>query len=298
MSYIDRTEEFKLATNVHLHDALQPSSPLPPPSFSVSKFSKVTASLSGKVSKTTLKLQRLTELVRRKSLFDDKATEINQLTNSINQDIKTINAELEELEQFVRMQRYASSQSREYDQGVVEVLKEELMGTTKDFRQVLETRHQNLEEADKRKQRFGNTTPALLGKPIVYQSQASPAAADEHSPLLPRPNGVVSSNAFSIQSSEVIANDYLHERAQAVQDIEAHMTELGSIFERLSTMITEQGEMIDRLDDNLDAAEVNVNAGYQEILKYGQTVFSNRSLMMKLFAVLIFFIIFFLIFLA
>ncbi|KAM7452861.1 hypothetical protein BLSTO_06399 [Blastocystis sp. subtype 1] len=98
------------------------------------------------------------------------------------------------------MQRYASSQSREYDQGVVEVLKEELMGTTKDFRQVLETRHQNLEEADKRKQRFGNTTPALLGKPIVYQSQAvsilssphnqSPAAADEHSPLLPRPNGV------------------------------------------------------------------------------------------------------------
>ena len=106
----------------------------------------------------------------------------------------------------------------------------------------------------------------------------------------------------------MIANDYLHERAQAVQDIEAHMTELGSIFERLSTMITEQGEMIDRLDDNLGAAEVNVNMGYQEIVKYGQNVyemdkdlmssFSNRSLIMKLFGVLIFFIIFFLIFLA
>ena len=106
----------------------------------------------------------------------------------------------------------------------------------------------------------------------------------------------------------MIANDYLHERAQAVQDIEAHMTELGSIFELLSTMITEQGEMIDRLDDNLDAAEVNVNMGYQEIVKYGQNVyemdkdlmssFSNRSLIMKLFGVLIFFIIFFLIFLA
>ena len=36
------------------------------------------------------------------------------------------------------MQKYASNQSREYDQGVVEVLKEELMGTTKDFRRVLE----------------------------------------------------------------------------------------------------------------------------------------------------------------
>ena len=80
----------------------------------------------------------------------------------------------------------------------------------------------------------------------------------------------------------IVAYGMAEDVQQAVQDIEAHMTELvrevfivddqGSIFERLSTMITEQGEMIDRLDDNLDAAEVNVNAGYQEILKYGQTV--------------------------
>lgn len=83
---------------------------------------------------------------------------------------------------------------------------------------------------------------------------------------------VPSNNGFALQASDVIANDYLHERAQAVQDIETHMTELGSIFERLSTMITEQGEMIDRLDDNLDAAEVNVNMGYQEIVKYGNTM--------------------------
>ena len=61
MSFIDRTEEFKLATNVHMHDSVLPSVSRPPPSFSVSKFSKVTASLSEKVSKTTLKLQRLTE---------------------------------------------------------------------------------------------------------------------------------------------------------------------------------------------------------------------------------------------
>ena len=37
-------------------------------------------------------------MVRRKSLFDDKSSEINQLTSSIKQDITTINGELEELE--------------------------------------------------------------------------------------------------------------------------------------------------------------------------------------------------------
>ena len=44
------------------------------------------------------------------------------------------------------MHKYASSQSREYDQGVVEVLIEELMDTTRDFRRVLEVRHENQEK--------------------------------------------------------------------------------------------------------------------------------------------------------
>ena len=69
------------------------------------------------------------------------------------------------------MQKYASAQSREYDQGVVEVLKEELMDTTRDFRRMLEVRHENLQETDKRRQRFGGSAPDLLGKPIVYQSR-------------------------------------------------------------------------------------------------------------------------------
>lgn len=69
------------------------------------------------------------------------------------------------------MQKYSSSQSREYDQGVVEVLKEELMGTTKDFRKVLEVRHENLQETDKRRQRFGGSAPDMLGKPIIYKSR-------------------------------------------------------------------------------------------------------------------------------
>ena len=87
---------------------MQPRVNLPPPNFSVSNFSKVTASLSNRVSKTTLKLQRLTDrsfaefvelvVVRKKSLFDDKSTEINQLTGSIKSDITSINLELEELE--------------------------------------------------------------------------------------------------------------------------------------------------------------------------------------------------------
>jgi singapore isolate B (sub-type 7) whole genome shotgun sequence assembly, scaffold_2 len=61
MAYIDRTEEFKLATNAQAQLVPSSGNATSSPNFSVSKFSKVTASLSNRVSKTTLKLQRLTD---------------------------------------------------------------------------------------------------------------------------------------------------------------------------------------------------------------------------------------------
>lgn len=63
MAYIDRTEEFKLATNTQMRTIAPAGVPMSPPQFSVSKFSRVTASLSNRVSKTTLKLQRLTDRI-------------------------------------------------------------------------------------------------------------------------------------------------------------------------------------------------------------------------------------------
>lgn len=53
-----------------------------------------------------------------------------------------------------------------------------------------------------------------------------------------------------------------------------------------------------RIDSNIEHTELNVEAAHAEILKYFQSVTGNRWLMIKIFAVLIFFFIFFVVFLA
>jgi syntaxin 5 len=53
-----------------------------------------------------------------------------------------------------------------------------------------------------------------------------------------------------------------------------------------------------RIDANVQDAELNVEAAHNEIIKYFQTITSNRWLMIKIFAVLIFFFFFFVIFMA
>lgn len=56
--------------------------------------------------------------------------------------------------------------------------------------------------------------------------------------------------------------------------------------------------LIFRIDSNIEDTEINVEAAHAEILKYFQSVTNNRWLMIKIFAVLIFFFIFFVVFLA
>ena len=122
-------------------------------------------------------------------------------------------------------------------------------------------------------------------------------------------------------------DSYIQERSDAMQNIESTVVELGQIFTQLATMVKEQEEMIqryeeereicgnaiceahsfyqwcnqfslDRIDANVADTELNVEAAHGEILKYFQSVTSNRWLMIKVFLVLIVFFIIFIVFLA
>ena len=53
-----------------------------------------------------------------------------------------------------------------------------------------------------------------------------------------------------------------------------------------------------RIDENVTETQLNVEAGYGELLKYFKGVTSNRWLMVKIFAVIIIFFIIFIVFLA
>jgi syntaxin 5 len=86
---------------------------------------------------------------------------------------------------------------------------------------------------------------------------------------------------------------YLRERANAMQTVEQTIIELGGMFQQLATMIKEQDEAIQRIDSNIEDVDLNVSAAHTELLKYFQSITSNRWLMIKIFFVLIvFFIVF------
>lgn len=93
-------------------------------------------------------------------------------------------------------------------------------------------------------------------------------------------------------------DSYLTNRAEAMQNVESTIVELGGIFQQLAHMVKEQGEMAVRIDENITETFANVDSAQDQLLKYLNNISSNRWLIMKVFFVLMIFMILFVVFLA
>jgi syntaxin 5 len=92
--------------------------------------------------------------------------------------------------------------------------------------------------------------------------------------------------------------DYLQERANAMEQVETNIVELGTIYNKLAVMVSEHREMVQRVEDNVDEANSTINLSLNTLTDTLQNLQTNRQLFLKVFAILVMFIISFIIFFA
>jgi len=332
MPVIDRTKEFRACvesmrsrSSIPAKDAQSKQRQLATQKQSKSEFARMASSIGKDLSSTTAKLDKLAQLAKRKTLFDDRPVEISELTFIIKQDIANLNKQLSDLQSYVKQQKAVtksgpSKQVDEHNSNVVTLLQTKLASTSISFKEVLEIRTQNMKESKNRTEQFmSNTTSAASQPPpqssLLFTSTSSNPqksnkgkeranddmlALDLHSAeesVGMNGDGNPYSNGGYHQMQLVEQqDDYIQQRSTAITSIESTIAELGQIFTQLATMVAEQRETVQRIDaDTIDIAN-NVGGAQRELLKYYASISSNRWLMMKVFGVLIvFFLIFILV---
>ncbi|XP_064557780.1 syntaxin-5-like [Zonotrichia leucophrys gambelii] len=162
-----------------------------------------------------------------------------------------------------------------------------------DFKSVLEVRTENLKQQRSRREHFSRAPVSAL----AANNLSSPAVLEAEAPS---GSVAIEMDARSSQQLQLLDEQdaYIQSRADAMLSIESTIVELGSIFQQLAHMVKEQEETIQRIDSSVEDAQLNVEAAHGEILKYFQSVSSNRWLLVKIFLILIVFFIVFVVFLA
>ncbi|XP_055637954.1 syntaxin-5 isoform X2 [Toxorhynchites rutilus septentrionalis] len=280
---------------------------------SYSEFMMIAKHIGKNVASTYAKLEKLTLLAKRKTLFDDRPAEIQELTYIIKGDLNSLNQQIARLQEVSKSQRKSNTGKHllSHSSNMVVALQAKLANMSSDFKQVLEVRTENLKQQKNRRDQFsqGPISSSLPPSAMRGSTQGSLLLQEQDQVSIDM-NMTVGSNSERVpllqqqqqQQQQLVLYDesdnYVQERAETMQNIESTIVELGGIFQQLAHMVKEQEEMVERIDTNLQDVEMNVEAAHGEILKYFQSVTKNRWLMIKIFGILILFFIFFVIFLA
>ncbi|CAL4081359.1 unnamed protein product, partial [Meganyctiphanes norvegica] len=273
------------------------------------------------ISSTYAKLEKMTHLAKKRSLFDDSHDrEMQELTGIIRHDLTSLTKQLEDLRNRSSRADYTNNNNnnnhiKKHSHNLVGSLQTKVAGITQAFKDVLEIRTENLKMQHERREQFtgdvvnGDFAPGAM----TGHHQGSVLLADEAASA----NGAVggyggggnsdvsinmgaaASGQYSQQLMLMEEQDtYLQSRADTMKTIESTIVELGSMFSQLATMVKEQEELVHRIDANVEDAEMNVEAAHTELLKYFKSVSSNRMLMFKVFGIMIVFFVIFVVFMA
>lgn len=287
----------------------------PPTRKQRSEFARNAAAIGRGISATVGKLQRLGELAKRKTLFDDRPVEIAELTYVIKQDLAGLNQQIGNLQQIQRGQTAPGSkvdQEGEHNKNVVMLLQGKLADVGVNFKEVLEVRTKNIQASRSRQDNFVSSVSQQSGP----QSHLAPSGDRSDSPLYQPPSRSRTPNAQAAQQNDVLSldpssssplynsspasqqqlqimeeganssNSYIQQRGEAIDAIERTIADLGGIFGQLAQMVSEQAEQIQRIDANTDDVVDNVEGAQRELMKYWNRVQGNRWLVAKMFGVL------------
>ncbi|KIK70809.1 hypothetical protein GYMLUDRAFT_147832 [Collybiopsis luxurians FD-317 M1] len=279
-----------------------------------SEFSRIASGIGKDISSTNIKLGKLSQLAKRKTLFDDRPVEISELTFIIKQDLASINKQIATLQAYVKQRKAQGAKSEdgkqidEHNKNVVTLLQSKLADTSVAFQEVLEVRTQNMKESKDRTEQFMYSTSSAAQQPpsnsVLFNSRGDPMGDGSSSRLdSKRPQngdvlalnleaaeeGAGSQNGGAFMQMQMVEqqDSYIQSRSTAIESIESTIAELGQIFMQLANMVAEQGETVQRIDADSHDIAANVSGAQRELLKYYASISSNRWLMLKIFGVLI-----------
>ncbi|KFD63165.1 hypothetical protein M514_08384 [Trichuris suis] len=269
----------------------------------VGEFSQLAKKIGHDLSQTFVKLEKLTIIAKKRTLFDDQMAEVDELTSIIKQDIALLNTQIASLQKLIhRNMKFTATNQTQHSKSVVVSFQSRLASISSEFRSVLEMRTENMKHQRLRREKFSSTEPVPSSLP------ASASEGRLGSILLRGDCSDMSENQYVLNMEELDRqtqqqqlqlldhqDSYLRARAETMGNIETTIVELGQIFAQLGRMVQEQGELVQRIDSNVEETALHVQSAHMELVKYFRSISRNRWLAIKVFAVLIAFFIFFVI---
>jgi len=198
----------------------------------------------------------------------------------IKDQLKSLQEEIEVVENIKFRKLRANNHTKQAIHNTIELVKSRIYKTSEKFKKSLQVQSEVIKKVEERRSNLSHShkvnKPAK--NPFIYSSLPNEDTEAEE------PSYTVS----MAHAQEGNRNQYYQERTTTVQKIEKTLTDLQGMFVRMAQFVHEQQFMIEKIDNNTDISLNNIEAGLREVVEINKQVRSNRALIIKVFLIIIF----------
>ncbi|CAD7928248.1 unnamed protein product [Amoebophrya sp. A120] len=291
MGAIDRTEEFQkilegMGVNVAIGKATSSSSDNRMPNAIYMASSEI----GRDIQLMQNQIDELRKVAKKKNIFDDKSSKSDQLIVSIKQMCEQVEQKIQRLDsQTAGIVRGIGKQAGEAAKNAVEALKLRHKDITLDFYRVCEERNRAAMAMQKQRDQYSMRPPA---KPIRGADLFEPGTSATEMSTMGERDGLMRAGQTQIDPG------YTDSRAEAMQTVQRAIADVGQMFKRMRDLINEQEYAVMRIDQDVTDTQDNLDQAERSLLQYLDSISSNRMLILKVFGIIIAFIIIFIVFLS
>ena len=263
-----------------------------PPPY-VPAFTAACADVAVDARKARSNLAQLETLVQGASIFSDPAEKIAHLVSAASDRLGRAAAALAN----TRRRHLDAARPRPGTEGplayrhcaaIEAALAADLDRISRDLRSATRSRAETVKKHAERRELFGKSA----------DREAAPRARAPVFDALPRPGDTTSGSGgvSGFQQQQLLIPDqYVTQRADAAQRVEAQVHEVTQIFGRVADLIRDQGESIERIEINVESAAADVEAAEGELTErldsMGSTVITGLKVGGIVLATLVFYVI-------
>ncbi|CAD7940475.1 unnamed protein product [Amoebophrya sp. A25] len=287
MGAIDRTSEFqKILESVGVNLAVGKASSS---TAGASSIYVVSSEIGRDIQDMQNQIDELRKVAKKKNIFDDKSSRSDQLIVQIKQMCEQVEQKIQKLDQTA-IRVGGGKQASEAARNAVEALKLRHKDITLDFYRVCEERNKAAMAMQKQREQYsgGTLRPAaksIRGADFFDGGTEMATMGGERDGLMQR-------------GQSRIDPMYADSRAEAMQTVQRAIADVGQMFKRMRDLIHEQDYAIMRIDQDVTDTQENLEHAEKSLLTYLDSISSNRMLIIKVFAIVITFIIIFIVFLS
>lgn len=261
-----------------------------PFSFKCEKYSPMhkCIRLLKQINEADNNIKQITSMSKKSSAFNDHHLKFSSASSNIQRSLIEIENEMKMLKNkdikntpLNKYEKFAINNS-------LEILNLRTGQLTYNFKQFLVKQSELIQKVEKRKTKLSRSRTTTSNYNEFVNSNEN-NKNEENDVLL---------NVNNTQIQEKKQSKYYEGRLEEVKAIEKTMSTVSTMMKRIGEMVYGQGLMIDNISRNTDIAYDNVEKGSQEVKKMLDNVKGNRKLLLKIFLIIIFASVIYILFLA